>query len=154
MTAQTDPQAGANAQPQIDTQESREWMDALSAVIDREGAEYAHKLIEDLLEHARENSVDMPFSATTGYIAPRAGISHTLRAHSQSFVPCIADACTHRCFRQHRTAGCRNSGPAAHHHKSAAGSAPGATCCPSVYPHPGCRPLTIADRYQAQCTGA
>ena len=68
MTAQTDPQAGANAQPQIDTQESREWMDALSAVIDREGAEYAHKLIEDLLEHARENSVDMPFSATTGYV--------------------------------------------------------------------------------------
>ena len=68
MTAQTDPQAGANAKPNLDAQESREWMDALSAVIDREGAEYAHQLIEGLLEHARQNSVDLPFSANTGYV--------------------------------------------------------------------------------------
>jgi len=52
----------------LDTQETREWMDALSAVIDREGAQYAHRLIEELLEHARQNSVDMPFSANTGYV--------------------------------------------------------------------------------------
>ena len=50
----------------IDPQETREWMDALSAVIDREGADYAHQLIEELLEHARESSIDMPFSANTG----------------------------------------------------------------------------------------
>ena len=68
MTAQTDPQAGANAKPSLDPQESREWMDALSAVIDREGAQYAHQLIEEVLEHARQNSVDLPFSATTGYV--------------------------------------------------------------------------------------
>ncbi|MEG0558164.1 MAG: pyruvate dehydrogenase (acetyl-transferring), homodimeric type, partial [Comamonas sp.] len=67
MTAQTDPQ-GAGMPAGLDQQESREWMDALSAVIDREGADYAHKLIEDLLEHARQNSVDMPFSANTGYV--------------------------------------------------------------------------------------
>ncbi|MEG1357826.1 pyruvate dehydrogenase (acetyl-transferring), homodimeric type [Comamonas sp.] len=67
MTAQTDPK-GAGLPAGLDQQESREWMDALSAVIDREGADYAHKLIEDLLEHARQNSVDMPFSATTGYV--------------------------------------------------------------------------------------
>jgi len=60
MTAQT-PVA-------LDSQETREWMDALSAVIDREGAQYAHRLIEELLEHARQNSVDMPFSANTGYV--------------------------------------------------------------------------------------
>ena len=53
---------------QVDPQETREWMDALSAVIDREGADYAHQLIEDLLEHARESSIDMPFSANTGYV--------------------------------------------------------------------------------------
>ena len=64
MTAQTDPK-GAGFPAGLDQQESREWMDALSAVIDREGADYAHKLIEDLLEHARQNSVDMPFSANT-----------------------------------------------------------------------------------------
>ena len=52
----------------IDPQETREWMDALSAVIDREGADYAHQLIEELLEHARESSIDMPFSANTGYV--------------------------------------------------------------------------------------
>ncbi|MDH0372653.1 pyruvate dehydrogenase (acetyl-transferring), homodimeric type [Comamonas aquatica] len=68
MTAQTDPQAGANAKPSLDPQESREWMEALSAVIDREGAEYAHQLIEEVLEHARQNSVDLPFSANTGYV--------------------------------------------------------------------------------------
>ncbi|MEG1771469.1 MAG: pyruvate dehydrogenase (acetyl-transferring), homodimeric type, partial [Comamonas sp.] len=70
MTAQTDPQAGAGATPvaSTDQQETREWMDALSAVIDREGAEYAHSLLEELLEHARQNSVDMPFSANTGYV--------------------------------------------------------------------------------------
>lgn len=67
MTAQTDPQ-GAGMPAGLDQQESREWMDALSAVIDREGADYAHKLIEDLLEHARQSSVDMPFSANTGYV--------------------------------------------------------------------------------------
>ncbi|KKW68459.1 pyruvate dehydrogenase [Lampropedia cohaerens] len=51
-----------------DTQETREWLDALSAVIDREGAERAHFLIEQLLEHARQNSIDLPFSANTGYV--------------------------------------------------------------------------------------
>jgi pyruvate dehydrogenase E1 component len=51
-----------------DTQETREWMDALSAVIESEGPERAHFLLEQLLEHARQKSIDMPFSATTGYV--------------------------------------------------------------------------------------
>jgi pyruvate dehydrogenase E1 component len=51
-----------------DSQETREWMDALSAVIQAEGPERAHFLLEQLLEHARENSIDMPFSANTGYV--------------------------------------------------------------------------------------
>ena len=42
--------------PIVDTdeQETKEWLDALSAVIDREGAERAHFLIEEMLEHARQ----------------------------------------------------------------------------------------------------
>ena len=52
----------------IDKQETREWLDALSAVIDREGAERAHFLIEEMLEHARQHSIDLPFSATTDYV--------------------------------------------------------------------------------------
>ncbi|MDR3454086.1 MAG: pyruvate dehydrogenase (acetyl-transferring), homodimeric type [Rhodoferax sp.] len=51
-----------------DSQETREWMDALSAVIESEGPARAHALLEQLLEHARENSIDMPFSANTGYV--------------------------------------------------------------------------------------
>ena len=51
-----------------DAQETREWLDALSAVIASEGKERAHYLLEQLLEHARQHSIDMPFSATTGYI--------------------------------------------------------------------------------------
>ena len=51
-----------------DVQETREWTDALSAVIESEGPERAHFLLEQLLEHARQKSIDMPFSATTGYV--------------------------------------------------------------------------------------
>ncbi len=52
----------------IDQQETAEWLDALSAVIDSEGPQRAHFLLEQLLEHARQNSIDMPFSANTGYV--------------------------------------------------------------------------------------
>ncbi len=51
-----------------DAQETREWLDALSAVIAAEGPERAHYLLEQLLGHAREASIDMPFSANTGYV--------------------------------------------------------------------------------------
>ena len=52
----------------LDRQETREWTDALSSVIEQSGAERAHYLLEQLLEHARQHSIDMPFSATTGYV--------------------------------------------------------------------------------------
>jgi pyruvate dehydrogenase E1 component len=51
-----------------DSQETREWMDALSAVIEKEGPERAQFLLEQLLSHARQNSMDMPFSANTAYV--------------------------------------------------------------------------------------
>ena len=67
MSAQPQEFLGAAANDN-DPQETREWLDALSAVIDREGAERAHFLIEEMLEHARQHSIDLPFSATTGYV--------------------------------------------------------------------------------------
>ncbi|RMX00411.1 pyruvate dehydrogenase (acetyl-transferring), homodimeric type [Allofranklinella schreckenbergeri] len=67
MSDNTNAQSAQTA-ADIDAQETREWLDALSAVIDREGAERAHFLIEELLEHARQHSIDLPFSATTGYV--------------------------------------------------------------------------------------
>ena len=52
----------------LDAQETREWLDALSAVIGAEGPERAHFLLEQLLEHSRQSGIDMPFSANTGYV--------------------------------------------------------------------------------------
>ncbi len=70
MSALPDDQSGAAARdPQdSDRQETREWTDALAAVIESEGPERAHYLLEQLLETARQNSIDMPFSANTGYV--------------------------------------------------------------------------------------
>ena len=71
MSAQPQTTVGAmpfNVGGDVDAQETREWMDALSAVIEAEGPERAHFLLEQLLEHARQKSIDMPFSATTGYV--------------------------------------------------------------------------------------
>ncbi|MDF1485236.1 pyruvate dehydrogenase (acetyl-transferring), homodimeric type [Ramlibacter sp. H39-3-26] len=70
MSALPDKPSGvaANDAQDIDPQETREWIDALSAVIAAEGPQRAHFLLEQLLEQARQNSVDMPFSATTGYV--------------------------------------------------------------------------------------
>ena len=67
MTVTPDQRATVAASD-ADVQETREWMDALSAVIQSEGPERAHYLLEQLLEHARQNSIDMPFSANTGYV--------------------------------------------------------------------------------------
>jgi len=61
-------QAGAGRPVDSDVLETREWMEALSAVIEKEGAERAHFLLENLLEHARQSSIDLPFSANTGYV--------------------------------------------------------------------------------------
>ncbi|HEY0202469.1 MAG TPA: hypothetical protein VGC24_12325, partial [Burkholderiaceae bacterium] len=59
---------GALGAQDIDQQETREWTDALSAVIAAEGPERAHFLLEQLLEQARQQGIDLPFSATTGYV--------------------------------------------------------------------------------------
>ena len=70
MSAQPDAQAGngAASAPDINQQETREWMEALTAVIEKEGPERAHFLLEQLLERARQSSIDLPFSANTGYV--------------------------------------------------------------------------------------
>jgi hypothetical protein len=51
-----------------DAQETREWLEALDAVIAAEGKERAHFLLEQLIEEARQNGIDRPFSATTAYV--------------------------------------------------------------------------------------
>ncbi|GAB4059617.1 pyruvate dehydrogenase (acetyl-transferring), homodimeric type [Uliginosibacterium sediminicola] len=51
-----------------DAQETKEWLDALGAVISHEGPERAHYLIERLVDAAREEGIDTPYSATTAYL--------------------------------------------------------------------------------------
>ncbi|MBX9936084.1 MAG: pyruvate dehydrogenase (acetyl-transferring), homodimeric type [Burkholderiaceae bacterium] len=79
MSAPTDPQSQSTG-PDIDNQETREWLDALSAVIAKEGPERAHFLIEQLLEEARQHSIDLPFSANTAYV-------NTIEAHQETHCP-------------------------------------------------------------------
>ena len=61
MSAQPDSFIGAaanNAQDP-DGQETREWLDALSAVIGTEGEERAHFLLERLISHARQAGIEV-----------------------------------------------------------------------------------------------
>ena len=51
-----------------DPQETKEWLEALEAVIEHEGEERAHYLLETLIEKARWAGADIPFSAATAYI--------------------------------------------------------------------------------------
>jgi pyruvate dehydrogenase E1 component len=67
MSAQPDNLFGSAAND-ADAQETREWIDALSAVIQSGGRDRGHFLLEQLLEQARQEGIDMPFSATTGYV--------------------------------------------------------------------------------------
>ena len=52
----------------LDPQETREWLDALEGVLEREGTERAHFLIEHLIDRARRSGAYLPFSANTAYI--------------------------------------------------------------------------------------
>jgi pyruvate dehydrogenase E1 component len=53
--------------PDIDSQETAEWLEALESVLEHEGGDRAHFLIEQLIERARHDGVDLAYSATTGY---------------------------------------------------------------------------------------
>ena len=67
MSAMPQPIADAAASD-TDAQETREWIEALSALIAAEGPDRGRFILEQLLEEARENGIDQPFSATTGYV--------------------------------------------------------------------------------------
>ena len=64
MTAPTHGPLPSDADPQ----ETREWLDALEAVIEQEGAERAHYLIERLVELGQRTGINLPYSANTEYV--------------------------------------------------------------------------------------
>jgi len=51
-----------------DPLETREWQDALQAVIEREGPNRAHFLLEKLVDQTRRSGGYLPYDATTAYI--------------------------------------------------------------------------------------
>ncbi len=52
----------------IDALETREWLDALEAVIEHEGPERAHYLLNRLIDKARRSGAYLPYSLNTAYI--------------------------------------------------------------------------------------
>ena len=74
-----------NAVPPIepadnDPHETREWLDALEAVIAREGPERAHYLLEELIALGHRAGINIPYSATTEY-------TNTIPADQQPVTP-------------------------------------------------------------------
>ncbi|SMB32217.1 pyruvate dehydrogenase, decarboxylase component E1, thiamin-binding [Sterolibacterium denitrificans] len=68
MSMTIEPQDHNGLPVDTDAPETREWLDALSAVIEREGPERAHFLIEQMIGQARRTGINIPYSANTDYI--------------------------------------------------------------------------------------
>ena len=62
------PALSQRAADDIDPVETREWLEALDAVLHNAGTERAHFLLETLIEKARRSGAFLPFSANTAYI--------------------------------------------------------------------------------------
>jgi pyruvate dehydrogenase E1 component len=56
------------ALPDVDPQETDEWLDALDSVLRNEGPERAHFLLERLIDKARRSGAYLPYTANTAYI--------------------------------------------------------------------------------------
>jgi pyruvate dehydrogenase E1 component len=52
----------------LDPTETREWMESLKAVLDTDGPERAHQLLESMVELTRRAGGQLPFNPTTQYI--------------------------------------------------------------------------------------
>jgi len=66
--------------PDIDSQETQEWLDALTAVIENEGTARAHYLLEAMIDKARRSGSNLPYNATTAYL-------NTIPTHLQEKLP-------------------------------------------------------------------
>ncbi|MXZ81537.1 MAG: pyruvate dehydrogenase (acetyl-transferring), homodimeric type [Gammaproteobacteria bacterium] len=57
-----------NLTADTDEIETREWLDSLEAVLETQGQERAHFLIESLIGHARRRGIHIPYQANTAYL--------------------------------------------------------------------------------------
>ncbi len=65
--------------PEIDGEETAEWIESLAAVVERDGIERAHYLLETLIDEARRQGANLPYSANTAYVntIPESREEHT-----------------------------------------------------------------------------
>ncbi len=70
----------AQAANDPDVMETQEWLDALEAVLDNEGPERAHYLLERMVDLARRRGAHIPFSSNTAYV-------NTIPAHLGEHCP-------------------------------------------------------------------
>ena len=66
--------------PDNDIQETQEWIESLNSVIETEGSERAHFLIEMMIDQARRSGSNLPYNATTAYV-------NTIPSHLQQRHP-------------------------------------------------------------------
>ena len=66
--------------PDIDPDETAEWLEALAAVAEKEGIARAHYLLERLIDAARRSGADLPYSANTAYL-------NTIPPHLEQYTP-------------------------------------------------------------------
>ena len=52
----------------IDALETQEWIESMESVLENEGPERAHYILEKLIERARRSGTHLPFDATTAYV--------------------------------------------------------------------------------------
>jgi len=79
MSAQLD-QLTAQSANDPDALETKEWLEALEAVIENEGTDRAHYLMERLVDLARRRGAHVPFSSNTAYV-------NTIPAHLEAHCP-------------------------------------------------------------------
>ncbi|MDB5989953.1 MAG: aceE [Herbaspirillum sp.] len=79
MSAQLD-QIIAQAANDPDVMETQEWLDSLESVIEKEGPDRAHYLMERMMDLARRRGADVPFSSNTAYV-------NTIPAHLGAHCP-------------------------------------------------------------------
>lgn len=68
------------ATPDIDPEETEEWLDALESLIETEGLDRTHYLLERLIDKARRSGANLPYNANTAYI-------NTIPTHKEKYTP-------------------------------------------------------------------
>ncbi|MCP5043948.1 MAG: pyruvate dehydrogenase (acetyl-transferring), homodimeric type, partial [bacterium] len=64
----------------VDPEETRDWLDSLHSVLEKEGVGRAHYIIERLVAEMRRSGAHLPYTATTAYL-------NTIRKSDEDLFP-------------------------------------------------------------------